>query len=85
METLKELVDLGGCMLATVKHEPLRELLGISERFEILLALAIGKPKETVVLETLEEGGSIAYYRDEKQIHHVPKRKLQDIIIKQVA
>ncbi len=76
---------LGGCMIATVKHAPLRDILGIDERFEILLVLAIGKPKEIVKLETIAEGGNATYYRDKQQVHHVPKRKLEDIIVKKFS
>ncbi len=76
---------LGGCMLGTIKRDSLREHLDIDERFEILLVLAIGKPKEVVQLETAENGAATTYYRDPKQIHHVPKRKLEDVIIGQFA
>lgn len=72
---------LGGCMLASVKRDELRNILDIPEQYEILLVLALGKPKEKVVLETLEPGGDVRYWRDEYQVHHVPKRRLDDIII----
>ncbi len=72
---------LGGCMLASVKRDELRNILDIPEQYEILLVLALGKPKEKVVLETLEPGGDVRYWRDEYQVHHVPKRRLEDIIV----
>ena len=72
---------LGGCIIASVKKPALHEALGIGECYSILLVLALGKPKETVVLETLEPGGDIKYWRDAEQVHHVPKRKLEDIIV----
>ena len=72
---------LGGCMLASVKRDELRQSLDIPEQFEILLVLALGKPKERVVMETLEPGGDVRYWRDEDQVHHVPKRRLEDIIV----
>lgn len=72
---------LGGCMIGNIKRESLREALGISERFEILLVLALGKPVEEVVIEELPEDGSVKYWRDEKAVHHVPKRALKNIII----
>jgi len=46
-----------------------------------LLVIALGKHKETVVIEPLLPGKSSAYYRDARQVHHVPKRRLEDIII----
>lgn len=71
----------GGCMLASVRRDELRKALDIPEQYEILLALALGKPKEQVVMETLAPDGDFRYWRDEKQVHHVPKRQLEDIII----
>ncbi len=73
--------SLAGCMIGSIKKELLRELLHISDRFEILLVIALGKPKETVVLEEIPPGGSIKYWRDEHDVHHVPKRPLDEIIL----
>jgi len=72
---------LGGCIMALVKKEQLRELLAIPGRYEILLVLALGKPKEQVIIEPLGKSGDIKYWRDSLGLHHVPKRALDDIII----
>jgi len=72
---------LSGCMIGTVDRPKLRELLDIPSRFEILLVLALGKPAETVVLETVGPDGDIQYWRDEAGVHHVPKRALDNIIL----
>jgi len=72
---------LGGCMIGSVQREGLRADLSIPERYEILLALALGTPKEEVVLEALGPDGDIRYYRDDAQVHHVPKRALDDLIL----
>ncbi|MDR3592428.1 MAG: nitroreductase family protein [Negativicutes bacterium] len=74
-------LGLGGCMLGNVKREELRQLLNIPDQFDILLVLALGKPKETVVMEELKEGGDIKYWRDGEKVHHVPKRKLKEVIV----
>jgi nitroreductase len=72
---------LGGCMLGSINRKSLRNNLDIPSRLKILLVLAIGKPKEQVILETIDPNDSIKYWRDDKGIHHVPKRKLEDIIV----
>jgi len=72
---------LGGCMIATIKREELREALSISGHLEILLVLALGKPKETVVVETVGPDGDIKYWRDSQAVHHVPKRPIEEIIV----
>ena len=72
---------LGGCIHASVKRDELSKALGIPPRYEILLALSLGNPKEVVVLETVGPDGGIKYWRDSESIHHVPKRSLDDIII----
>jgi nitroreductase len=72
---------LGGCILLSYDSEKVKKELSLADELEILLCVAIGKPDETVVLENLEKDGSTSYYRDENNVHHVPKRKLEDIII----
>jgi nitroreductase len=74
---------LGGCMIASIEREPLRQLLGIPERCKILLVLALGRPAETVILEPVGPDGNIRYYRDANRGHHVPKRSLEEIVIGQ--
>ena len=72
---------LGGCMIGSINREKLRQDLKIADHFEILLVVALGKPKEAVVLEEVGPSGDIRYWRDPKGVHHVPKRKLEDIIV----
>ena len=72
---------LGGCMIGNIRKEELRRALEIPPRYEMLLVLALGKPRETVVIETVEPGGDIKYWRDSNGVHHVPKRPLADLII----
>jgi nitroreductase len=74
-------MGLAGCMLAAVKRPRLRSLLKIPKPMKIKLVLAIGKPKETIVIDTVNVEGDIRYWRDENQVHHVPKRRLKDIVV----
>jgi nitroreductase len=73
---------LGGCMFSSVNKEGLRSALNIPDKYEILVVIVLGKPKEIVVLEEVQDPKSIKYWRDENEIHHVPKRRIQDIILK---
>ncbi len=72
---------LGGCMLAAIQKEGLRADLKIPEQYDILLALALGKPRETITIETVGSEGDIRYWRDGAAVHHVPKRSLDDLIL----
>lgn len=72
---------LGGCMIGSIDRQQLRSALGLPERYDILLVLALGKPQETVVIENTGPDGNIRYYRDAEGIHHVPKRTLDDLIV----
>ncbi len=73
--------NMEGCIIASVRREQLRNVLNIPDHLEILLVMALGIPQEKVQLENLPTDGSIAYWRDEQNIHHVPKRSLEDIVI----
>jgi len=75
---------LGGCMIASIHRDQLSRDLGIPERYKVLLLLALGKPVEKVVAEPVGEDGSVKYYRDADAVHHVPKRSLDELIIKDV-
>ena len=72
---------LGGCMIGSIQRDRLRAVLDMPQRCEILLVLALGKPRETVVIESVDASESIKYWRDETGTHHVPKRSLASLVI----
>ena len=72
---------LGGCIIATIRKEKLRQALNISECYEILLVLALGVPKEIVMIEAIRPDEDVKYWRDDQSTHHVPKRSLDEIIL----
>lgn len=75
-------MGLGGCIIASVQKEKLRNELRIPEQYDIIQVIALGKPKETVVLDEVPVSGDIKYWRDTNAVHHVPKRKLEEILVK---
>jgi nitroreductase len=74
-------LGLGGCMIGSVQRDELRAELGLDPRYEILLVIALGAPKEQVVLEDLPADGDVRYWRDAQAAHHVPKRALGELIV----
>jgi len=71
----------GGCIIGSIKRDDLRKELGIPLHYEILLILALGRPVEKVVVEDIKDG-NVRYWRDADKIHHVPKRTINELIIK---
>ncbi len=72
---------LAGCIMASLKRDVLRAALAIPEQYAIKLVLALGKPAETVQLEEVGADGDTKYWRGEDEVHHVPKRALDEIIL----
>lgn len=72
---------LGGCMIGSIQRQALREALNIDPQYDILLVIALGKPAEKVVIDDMSPGGSTAYYRDGDDVHHVPKRMVDELIV----
>ena len=72
---------LGGCIIGSIQRDRLRQILAIPDRYEILVVLALGKPKETVVIDPVGPDGDIKYWRDAGSVHHVPKRSPDELIL----
>lgn len=72
---------LGGCFIFNINRKKLSEELKLDDKYEIALVIALGAPKEEVVIDKMDAVGDVKYWRDENKIHHVPKRALDDIII----
>lgn len=68
-------------MLGNIRKEQLKGILGMKDNLEILLVIAVGKPVEKVVLEEVSAEESLTYYRTEDRVHHVPKRRVKDLIL----
>jgi nitroreductase len=72
---------LGGCMIGSAKGDELASALKIPERFQVLLVIALGMPAEKVEIDIVDQGANLTYYRDENDVHHVPKRGLDELIL----
>ena len=72
----------GGCTIAACDKAKIAELLEIPPEYEIAAIIALGKPAEEVKIDGVYRG-DIKYWRDEEDVHHVPKRSLADLILKE--
>ena len=73
---------IGGCFIMNCDRVKIANHLGIdTEKYAISMVIALGVPKETVVIEPMKEDGDFKYYRDERGVHHVPKRNLEEVVI----
>ena len=77
-------LGLGGCIIKSFNVAKIREALGIPEEMKPIYVLALGYPKEEVEIETTDgtPDADIKYYRTPDGVHHVPKRPLEELIIK---
>lgn len=71
---------VGGCRIGAFSPK-LAELFVIPEQLQLSLVIALGKPRETVIIEECKNDEDIRYWRDENGIHHVPKRSLDSCLI----
>ena len=71
---------LGGCMIGSFDAEKIKTALRLADSLEITLVLALGHADEAPEIVDAKNG-DIKYFRKNGR-HYVPKRSLDDIIIK---
>ncbi|ARP50627.1 MULTISPECIES: nitroreductase family protein [Caproicibacterium] len=71
---------LGGCMIGNFSPAEVAKALDLKPNLVPMLVVAIGKPDETIILTEVKNDDT-NYYRDENDVHYVPKRRLEDLII----
>lgn len=67
------------CPLASIDKQLCKELFSLDEKIEPMLGIAIGVEDETIKVVDVKLDTN--YYRDEIDIHCVPKRDLNDVLI----
>lgn len=72
----------GACMIQSFDRRKASALLDVPEGLKIALVMGLGVALEKRVIAPLPEDGSTAYWRDAHGVHHVPKRGLEELIIK---
>lgn len=73
---------LAGCMIAAIDRKSLGDIIGLPSRLKILLVIALGYPVEVRKVVALTDETGVKYFRDNNGIHYVPKRSLDEIVLK---
>lgn len=68
---------IGSCQFGSVDRDKVKAMFKVPDDYEITLALALGYIDESHAVEPY--AGDPKYWRDERGVHHVPKRSLESV------
>ena len=71
----------GGVMIGAINKPGLKKALKLPDHLELALVLAIGRTIEEVIIEPQEAGTVSRQWWETKDIRHVPKRAIGEIIV----
>lgn len=74
-------MGIGACMMGAIQREDIHNTLALPQEYRVQLVIALGRPAETVVLEEVSAGANLDYYRSPDEVHHVPKLRLEDVLV----
>ncbi len=77
-----EAVELGlaSCWLGAIARDEIKNVLGLDNNLNVVYLLALGYPKQESRITDFK--GDIKYFEDENGTINVPKRPLEEILIK---
>ena len=70
---------LGSCILGSIDRPKIRKILDIPDSLDILLAVDLGHPSESPIVDKMKNDDT-KYWLDNENVLHVPKRELRDIV-----
>lgn len=73
-----EAEGLGSCVLCNIDRDKIQNIFTIPQTITVDSVIALGYKAEKPVIEDIMS--SVKYWRDDHDVLHVPKRKLDDII-----
>jgi len=73
-----EAEGIGSCILCNIQKEKIRTIFKVPTTFDVDMVIALGYKGEKPIIE--ERDDIVKYWRDEQDVLHVPKRKLDTIL-----
>jgi len=74
----------GACTVAAIDRDAIREILSIPKKYDLPALIAVGRPDEEIVIDDIKDD-RFKYWRDDKDVHHVPKRAFKDLVYKIIS
>ena len=74
---------LGSCMIRNFDSEYFASLVDSADYVPVLV-IAVGHPSQKACIVDIEADESVKYYKNEFSVNCVPKRKLNDLILKKI-
>jgi nitroreductase len=71
---------IGSCWMGNINGRKIKGLLNIPDNYQIKHVISLGYPDEESVIEPFN--GSFTYWKDDTGLMHVPKRSLDNLILK---
>ena len=71
----------GACMIGSLQRDSIKQRLQLPPDCHVNLVIALGRPAERVVIEEVPAGADLKYYRTPDQVHHVPKLRLENVLV----
>ena len=72
---------VGSCIMGAIDRPALTKLLGLPEGLRLCYMVALGYPTHESHLVEIQDG-SVKYYLDENRNYCVPKRGMEEVLIK---
>lgn len=72
---------VGSCIMGAIDRPALTKLLGLPEGLRLCYMVALGYPTHESHLVEIRDG-SVKYYLDENRNYCVPKRGMEEVLIK---
>ena len=73
-------IGLATCWMGAIDRPKIKEILKLAEKYEVSHLVSLGYPDEESVMEPFKD--SMKYWKDEDGKMHIPKKALDDIILK---
>ncbi len=76
---LAESYGIGTCWLGAINRDEIVKILNVSDRYYLHTIIALGHKDQISVAEDIKD--DVKYYEDENKVLHVPKRRLEDVLL----